>query len=76
MNVRRRIEALRRRAANVHARELHSLAQAAGWEARTSGKHITYSKAGHPPLAVPTHPGTLKAGTVRKILDIIAEDYE
>ena len=76
MNVRRRIETLRRRAANVHARELHSLAQAAGWEARTSGKHITYSKAGRKQVAIPTHPGTLKAGTVRKILDIIAEDYE
>jgi predicted RNA binding protein YcfA (HicA-like mRNA interferase family) len=75
LNVRRRIETLRRRAANVHARELHSLAQAAGWEARTGGKHITYSKPGRRPLPIPTH-GTLKAGTVRKILDIIAEDHE
>ena len=76
MNVKKRIAALRRRAANVHAKELQALAEAAGWVARTGGKHITYSKPGHPPVAIPTHPGTLKAGTVRGILDRIAEDYE
>lgn len=76
MDIKRRIARLRARAANVHARELHVLAEAAGWIARTGGRHITYSKAGHMPLPIPTHAGTLKAGTVRKILDQIAEDYE
>ena len=76
MNIKKRLAALRRRAANVHARELQGLAEAAGWVARTRGKHITYSKPGRAPLPIPTHPGTLKAGTVRRILEQIAEDYE
>ena len=76
MNVKRRIAALRRRPANVHARELQVLAEAAGWTLRPGGKHATYSRPDRLPLAIPVHPGALKAGTVRRILDRIAEDYE
>lgn len=76
MDVRRRIARLRARAANVRSRELQALAEAAGWSARSGGKHVTYSKHGRLPLAIPTHPGALKLGTVRKILDIVEGDYE
>ncbi len=76
MDVKHRIARLRARAANVRARELQRLPQQAGWTARTGGKHVTYSKHGRLPLAIPTHAGALKPGTVRKILDIIEGDYE
>jgi predicted RNA binding protein YcfA (HicA-like mRNA interferase family) len=76
LNVGERIAALRGKANNVKSRELQSLAEAAGWSARKQkGKHLTYVKGGRS-LPIPTHAGSLKAGTVRRILDRIEEFHE
>lgn len=40
-----------------------------GWTvSRQSGSHAVLVKAGHTPVTVPVHPGTLKLGTAKGIL--------
>lgn len=75
MNVRERIEELRRRAGNVYPRELMRLAEAAGWSPRKGGKHnVQYEKAGCGKFPIPTHPGPMKSKrTVYKILSRIED---
>ena len=71
------LKRLRRRAANVHPEELVSLARAVGREVARGGKHPWKCKRpGRLPFTIPNHPGTLKPGTVHKILDRIEEDLD
>lgn len=77
MNLRRRIQRLRQRKANVRFRELRALLESAGWEAKSvRGSHHSFVKAGRRPLTIVNHPGALKPLSVDRTLDELERDIE
>jgi hypothetical protein len=74
--LRRRIERLRLRKANVESKEIRRLARSAGRWPHKRGKEPTFVKEGRPPLTIPNHPGAMSAITVDNILDMLEEDLD
>lgn len=75
-NLRRRIQRLRLRKANVRYKQLTSLTQSVGRESVKRGKHPTFEMEGRPPLTIPNHPGSLSPITVDSILDMLEADLD
>ena len=77
MNLRRRIDRLRQRKANVRFHELRSLLESAGWELKSvKGSHHSFVKAGRRPLIIVNHPGALSPISVDRTLDEVERDIE
>ena len=74
-DVRTEIAAMEGRINNIRPREMEQLAQEAGWrEARTTGGHVQYSKAGQPrPIPIPRHSKAMRGFIAKKILRQIRE---
>ena len=74
-DIKRELQALKRRAGNVKSREIIAIAEASGWIYRnTRGGHTIHTKQGaRRPLSVPQHAKDLKKGTALKLLRIIEE---
>ena len=76
MNLRRRIQRLRQRKANVRFRELVSLVEAAGWELRkVKGSHHYFVKKGRT-IAIFNYSGALKPIYVDRALDELEREFE
>ena len=70
-DVRKKIQALRRRHHNVKPAEIEDLAMDAGWVFDRRGKHAIYVREGFPwPLPIPQHK-KLKGKLVLRLLNII-----
>ena len=77
MNLRRRIDRLRQRKANVRFHELRALLESAGWELKSvRGSHHSLVKAGRRPLIIVNHPGALSPISVDRTLDEVERDIE
>jgi len=77
VNLRRRIQRLRQRKANVRFRELRALLEGAGWELKSvRGSHHSFVKAGRRPLIIINHPGALSPLSVDRTLDEVERDME
>lgn len=77
MNLRRRIQRLRQRKANVRFRELRALLEGAGWELkRVRGSHHSFVKTSRRPLTIINHPGALSPLSVDRTLDEVERDME
>ena len=77
MNLRRRIQQLRQRKANVRFRELRALLESAGWELKSvRGSHHSFVKAARRPLTIINHPGALSPLSVDRVLDEVERDME
>lgn len=75
-SLRRRIQRLRLRRANVSSKRLVTLAQAIGRVRVKRGKHPTFEKEGRPPLPIPSHSRMMSPITVDNILDMLEEDLD
>jgi predicted RNA binding protein YcfA (HicA-like mRNA interferase family) len=77
VNLRRRIQRLRQRKANVRFRELRALVEAAGWELKSvRGSHHSFVKAGRRPVTIINHAGALSPLSVDRTLDELERDIE
>ncbi len=76
MNLRRRIQRVRQRKANVRFRELRSLVEGAGWELRKiKGSHHYFVKKGRT-ITIINHPGSLNPIYVDRVLDELEREFE
>ena len=77
MNLRRRIQRLRQRKANVRFHELRALLESAGWELKSvRGSHHSFVKGGGRPLIITNHPGARNPLLVDRALDEVERDME
>ncbi|MCH7699596.1 MAG: type II toxin-antitoxin system HicA family toxin [Chloroflexi bacterium] len=74
-DIRRDLDRLARRPDNIRPREIEKVAKDADWtHRRTTGGHAIYTKPGQPrPLSIPQHPGALKRGTAKKLIERIRQ---
>lgn len=75
--LKKKLEKLRTRPANIKPEELINLAEALGRERSNRGKEPTYISALLPyrtPLSIPNHPGSLNKFTAGSILDTLEQD--
>lgn len=74
--LRRRLEKLRARSANIRPEELARLAEAVGRRPHKRGKEPTFvsDRQGWFPLSIPHHPGALKKGTAISVLNQLEDD--
>lgn len=73
--LRRQIAALRNRG-GVRSSELDSLARRVGRKLYCRGKHPTWVMERRFPLSIPKHPGEMRRGTVKGILDHLEDDLD
>lgn len=72
-----KIRSLRAGSANVHRRELISVAQKMGRKEFNRGKEPTFISTVFPelrPITIPSHPGSMPIGTVKNILIQFEDD--
>lgn len=76
--LRTEIAGLRRKAGNVHHREVETIAQAFGRVLRDRGKEPTWTRDGWPPLSIPSHGShsALAIGTAKNILRTLDDDAD
>ena len=75
--IKRLIESMRSRIANIRSEELISLAHQLGRERSQRGKEPTYESTLLPkraPISIPNHPGSLNKFTAGSILDDLEKD--
>lgn len=72
------LEGLKRKAGNVHHREVEAIAHAFGRVLRDRGKEPTWTREGWPPLSIPSHgsQSALAIGTARNILRTLDDDAD
>jgi hypothetical protein len=75
--LKRKLEGMRQRVANLRSRELIGLAEALGRTRSNRGKEPTYVSSLLPnskPISIPDHPGSLNKYTAGNILDSLEQD--
>jgi hypothetical protein len=75
--LRRKLQSLRGRPANIRTRELTSLASSLGRRRHSRGKEPTFVSDAFPgarPISIPSHPRALNRLTATNILDQLEED--
>lgn len=73
--LRQEIAALRNKG-GVRGSELESVARRVGRRLHARGKHPTWVMKGRFPLSIPKHPGEMRRGTVKSILDHLEDDLD
>ena len=80
LKIRRQLLDMRKSPSGIRSVDFISLATQVGRTKSPVGKHPTYVResapALSPPLSIPSHPGDMKVGTAREIIDILLDDVD
>lgn len=78
--IKKRLEEMRKSPYGITAEELISLAKKLGRTRDNRGKEPTYIRESDPiltpPLSIPAHPGDLKVGTAKSIINSLLDDAD